>query len=361
MLLTNLLATLAVFASAVTAAVATPHHRRDSSKKCKPDKPKNQRKAWHTLSNKEKKAYIDAELCLMSKPATLGLPGATNRFEELQSIHQASGAIIHNVGGFLPYHRYYLYAHEKLLQDECGYKGMQPWWDETRDAGHYSTSVVLDPVTGFGGDGSGPNGCITTGPFASFVNNIGPGYWFGPNCINRYVNDSVSVMAGQAYIDFCRQKQTFAEFWPCFERCPHRSGHGAIGGKLLDAVASPGDPLFYLHHAWLDKLWWEWQELNLGVRLTEIGGVNVSPPRGTPPPPGSVSPNAPEVAPAPSAFPPSDSLNPDLASPYQKPAGDPGNITTLNHVLNMGGIIPNATIAGVMDIRGSGLLCYEYA
>lgn len=58
------------------------------------------------------------------------------------------------------------------------------------------------------------------------------GYWFGPNCINRYVNDSVSVMAGQAYIDWCKQKQTFAEFWPCFERCPHRSGHGAIGGKV---------------------------------------------------------------------------------------------------------------------------------
>lgn len=95
MLLTNLLATLAVFASATT-AVATPRHRRDNNK-CKPDKPKNQRKAWHTLSNKEKKDYIDAELCLMSKPATLGLPGATNRFEEMQSIHQAQGAIIHNV------------------------------------------------------------------------------------------------------------------------------------------------------------------------------------------------------------------------------------------------------------------------
>jgi hypothetical protein len=96
MLLTNLLAALAVFASAAT-AVATPHHRRDNDKKCKPDKPKNQRKAWHTLSNKEKKAYIDAELCLMRKPATLGLPGATNRFEEMQSIHQVQGAIIHNV------------------------------------------------------------------------------------------------------------------------------------------------------------------------------------------------------------------------------------------------------------------------
>lgn len=97
------------------------------------------------------------------------------------------------------------------------------------------------------------------------------------------------------------------------------------------------------------------------MRLTEIGGVNVAPPRGTPPAPGSVSPDAPEVAPDPWSFPPSDSPNPNLASPFQKPAGDPGYVTTLNHVLYMGGIVPNVTIADVMDIRGSGLLCYEYA
>jgi len=39
--------------------------------------------------------------------------------------------------------------------------------------------------------------------------------------------------------------------------------------------------------------------------------------------------------------------------------GDPGNVTTLNHVLNMMGVIPNATIADVMDIGGP-LLCFEY-
>jgi hypothetical protein len=39
--------------------------------------------------------------------------------------------------------------------------------------------------------------------------------------------------------------------------------------------------------------------------------------------------------------------------------GDPANITTLGHVLDMKGIVPNATIADVMDI-GGGYLCYEY-
>lgn len=39
--------------------------------------------------------------------------------------------------------------------------------------------------------------------------------------------------------------------------------------------------------------------------------------------------------------------------------GDPGNITTLNHVLNLYGNGPNRTISEVMDIW-NGELCYEY-
>lgn len=39
--------------------------------------------------------------------------------------------------------------------------------------------------------------------------------------------------------------------------------------------------------------------------------------------------------------------------------GDSGNTTTLSHVLSSLGLVPNVTIADVMDIRG-GYLCYEY-
>ncbi|EOD52446.1 putative amino acid transporter protein [Neofusicoccum parvum UCRNP2] len=39
--------------------------------------------------------------------------------------------------------------------------------------------------------------------------------------------------------------------------------------------------------------------------------------------------------------------------------GDPGNVTTLNHNLWMVGVIPNVTIAEVMDLGGS-IVCAEY-
>lgn len=100
-----------------------------------------------------------------------------------------------------------------------------------------------------------------------------------------------------------------------------------------DPTYSPGDPLFYLHHSYLDKLWWEWQKLDYPARLTDMGGPNL--PALTPP--GTVWPG------------------PEVTDYF----GDGGNTTTLNHVLWMVGLEPNVTIADVMNLNGE-LICYEY-
>lgn len=94
----------------------------------------------------------------------------------------------------------------------------------------------------------------------------------------------------------CLAKATFAEAWPCIEAQPHGGGHGGVGGEvsgtqmkreecmrwlmneqMVNPVSSPGDPLFYLHHTWLDKVWADWQARNKTQRIKEIGGTNVMP------------------------------------------------------------------------------------
>jgi len=120
-------------------------------------------------------------------------------------------------------------------------------------------------------------------------------------------------------------------------------------------MASPGDPLFWLHHTWLDKVFWDWQARDLPARLTDMGYINIQ---------GPVEDvGLPQPFPwEPTWSPPFESLFPLPSSPreWEIPVGDGGgNVTTLSHVLNMFGVIPNATIRDVMDIRG-GLLCYEY-
>jgi hypothetical protein len=46
---------------------------------------------------------------------------------------------------------------------------------------------------------------------------------------------------------------------------------------MSNGVSSPGDPLFYLHHTWLDKIWADWQAKNKTTRVKEMGGTNIMP------------------------------------------------------------------------------------
>jgi tyrosinase len=41
----------------------------------------------------------------------------------------------------------------------------------------------------------------------------------------------------------------------------HAAGHYAIGGDASDFYSSPNDPVFFMHHAMLDRVWWLWQAI----------------------------------------------------------------------------------------------------
>lgn len=103
-----------------------------------------------------------------------------------------------------------------------------------------------------------------------------------------------------------------------------------------DVSLSPADPLFFLHHTNLDRLWWEWQSKNAS-RLTDISGRNVAI--------GRLLVDAqPKVLPE------------EAFAPY---FGDNGNVTTLEHIMWMAGTAENITIGEVMDIK-SDAICVEY-
>lgn len=76
-----------------------------------------------------------------------------------------------------------------------------------------------------------------------------------------------------------------------FPQLTHNSGHNFIGGNMSDPMFSPNDPMFWLHHANVDRLWHVWQT-NM---LTQHGGSHndhypppseANPWNGSPVPPG---------------------------------------------------------------------------
>lgn len=59
----------------------------------------------------------------------------------------------------------------------------------------------------------------------------------------------------------------------------HGGGHFGIGGSLGtmgNPYYSPGDPIFYLHHGNLDRVYWEWQKRDKAARMSAAGGVGAN-------------------------------------------------------------------------------------
>lgn len=55
----------------------------------------------------------------------------------------------------------------------------------------------------------------------------------------------------------------------------HAAGHFSIGGDAGDLFSSPVDPVFFLHHAMLDRVWWIWQALHLSQAETIAGTITL--------------------------------------------------------------------------------------
>lgn len=86
---------------------------------------------WYrnSLSGSEKKAYTSAVNCLLTRPSKLRgdfAPGARNRYDDFVAAHINQTLSIHATGNFLTWHRYYVWAYENALREECGYDGYQP-------------------------------------------------------------------------------------------------------------------------------------------------------------------------------------------------------------------------------------------
>ncbi|KAF8954699.1 hypothetical protein BDZ97DRAFT_1927844 [Flammula alnicola] len=260
-----------------------------------------QRREWRTLSDTEKADYITAVKCLQAHPAINPVfKAAKTRFDEFQAYHIQQADKVHVTGQFLPWHRHFVKRYELALRDECGYKAATPYWDWTQDADEASSisgAPVFDPITGFGGDGvpgtytlppniSSDNrvivpafrGCVRDGPFANYTLRLGPGKLITEHCLTRGINNDARKYLTSSAMANATKLPTFELFRIELEGEPitsdhrmHDGGHIAVGGEMSNFYSSPGDPLFYLHHANLDRIWWNWQQM-LPMRLFEISG-----------------------------------------------------------------------------------------
>ncbi|MEU4746694.1 tyrosinase family protein [Actinosynnema sp. NPDC023658] len=173
----------------------------------------------------------------------------------------------HHSPSFLPWHRVYLQELENALKVFNPAVDL-PYWDWTTNR---STSGPPFTSDFMGGNGSGGNGPVLTGPFA------GSGNWR----INVSATSSTALRRAMTLrgslptssdVDTVVVVSTYdVEPWGSSSSggmrnrvegglAPglHGRVHNWVGGHMAQ-TDSPNDPVFFLHHCNIDRVWSRWQ------------------------------------------------------------------------------------------------------
>ncbi|KND35560.1 tyrosinase family protein [Streptomyces acidiscabies] len=194
----------------------------------------------------------------------------------------------HMAPSFLPWHRRFLLELERALR-KVDDSVTVPYWDWTRDRTAKSAPWTADLL---GGNGRPGDRQVTTGPFA-----YGSGNWTLHENITD--EDFLTRDLGRARDPIelpTKDELEWAMSDPVYDTAPwdstvtkgfrnklegwgtgrgsvswrnHNRVHRWVGGVMLGG-ASVNDPVFWLHHAFIDLLWYRWQKRHAQHRYLPV-------------------------------------------------------------------------------------------
>ena len=210
------------------------------------------------------------------------------------------------------------------LTEYCGYTGPLPFWEWGFDAAStkplreselfngdpysmgsdgiylpnntdkvFNLTSILGPIPQAinifpAGSGGGPT---FAGPFSNYTTNLGPvaspylpplanPFGYNPRPFTRSLRQETlqKYVSYSSYTPFVVNSSTAFEFQTLLDGDgrnvnvttnrvlwgPHGSGHTVMGGDVGDDLGtSPSEPMFWMHHSQIDRLYWIWQNLDL--------------------------------------------------------------------------------------------------
>jgi tyrosinase len=173
---------------------------------------------------------------------------AMNALGPLVDIHSNATHQMHGNPRFLPWHRIYLLRMEELLMmvdpSVC-----IPYWKSSEEQAFPSWLVGFTPTVNLAG---------------------------GPHVVNRNIG-GLAMLPNAASVAAALANATFNPFAGALEGV-HNSGHVWVGGTMQSILTAPADPVFWMHHAEIDRLWAVWQTSHAGQNPPLAGAAAIMDP-----------------------------------------------------------------------------------
>jgi tyrosinase len=183
--------------------------------------------------------------------ARLNNQGA-GRFQDFRDMHVSIALTqSHRAPGFLPWHRAYLLDLERELQAIDPSVSL-PYWRFDQPAPNIFTREFFGVA-----NANGRVEFSNSNPLQFWKTDLSPG-------INRSPHFPTSQAPGGLF----NEAQTLTEggagnlysLFRGMEFNPHGLAHTSFGGFIFDPATAPKDPLFFLLHCNVDRLWAKWQK-----------------------------------------------------------------------------------------------------
>ncbi|MCX4749223.1 tyrosinase family protein [Kitasatospora sp. NBC_01287] len=172
----------------------------------------------------------------------------------------------HGGPAFLPWHRQFIFELEEDLRT-LDSSATLPYWDWTLDR---RMAGFLTPWTLNFMGGNGTDTGIFTVSDGWLCRNVN----INETALRRQFGAVTDLPTGQQVDDCLGQTPYDRDPWdseaePSFRNYLeggigpsriHNAVHNWVGGNMRDVLSSPNDPVFFLHHANIDRIWGIWQD-----------------------------------------------------------------------------------------------------
>lgn len=239
------------------------------------------RKELRDLSPFELRRWRTVMRTLMTeRPSNASFNPPPSFWDLLVAVHIVFGYEAHNGAYFLPWHRFFLLYLENHIRAYYYSDFALPYWDwsQPEEAADPAVSTVWGPDY-LGGSAHEPDSNNTTtsssngapipngpfhGTFAHYLDNHPVRRGFNSSrsgSMRPLVNSSTLAALIHRPVVADSDWTSWGAFSDAVETA-HNRLHADVGGDMFVTRTSPNDPVFYVHHAFVDRVWWERQRVH---------------------------------------------------------------------------------------------------